>query len=312
MSPSGTTHYGALIKEVGRGARGARSLDRAQAAGLYGAMLDSQVPDMELGALLIALRIKGESCDELLGFHDALQARTARVAVEAGPRLVLLPALNGARKLANLMPLVALQLAQRGVPVLIHGRHDFDTRESPFELLQALGLSQATTLNELGQQLSARRLAVAPLSLLCPGLDALMALRPRLGVRNSAHIMAKLLDPAPGRSLRVVAVTHPEYLDSMSEALPVLCRDSGGRALLMRACEGEAHAHMRRKAWMRSFGPDGSTELQTGDEDLAQALFEQPGIAENAALIQGLMAGRAALPARIAEQIEALQALANA
>ena len=48
-------------------------------------------------------------------------------------------------------------------------------------------------------------------------LDALMALRPRLGVRNSAHIMAKLLDPAPGRSLRVVAVTHPEYLDSMSD-----------------------------------------------------------------------------------------------
>ncbi|HLO96065.1 MAG TPA: DNA-binding protein YbiB [Burkholderiaceae bacterium] len=304
--------YGALIKEVGRGARGARSLERAQAQALYGEMLDGQVPDMELGALLVALRIKGESCEELLGFHDALQARTARLEAPAGPRLVLLPALNGARKLANLMPLVALLLAQRGVPVLIHGRHDFDTREDSFALLQALDLDQAADLPGLQQALLSRRLAVAPLRLLCPGLDALMALRPRLGVRNSAHIMAKLLDPAPGRSLRVVAVTHPEYLDSMSEALPILCRDSAGQALLMRACEGEAHAHLRRKAWMRRFGPDGSTELQTGDEDLSQPLLEQPGIADNAALIRDMLSGRRPLPARIAEQVQALEMLAKA
>ena len=303
---------GALIKEVGRGARGARSLDRAQAAALYGEMLDGRVPDMELGALLIALRIKGESCEELLGFHEALQARTACIQVPEGPRLVLLPALNGARKLANLMPLVALLLAQRGVPVLIHGRHDFDTRVDSFGLLQALGLRQARDLAEVAPALQSDRMAVAPLRLLCPGLDALMALRPRLGVRNSAHIMAKLLDPAPGRSLRVVAVTHPEYLDSMSEALPLLCRDSGGQALLMRACEGEAHAHLRRKAWMRRFGPDGSTELQTGDDDLAQPLLEQAGIEENAALIQDILSGRLPLPARIAEQVQALETLAKA
>ena len=304
--------YGALIKEVGRGARGARSLDRAQAAALYGEMLDGRVPDMELGALLIALRIKGESCEELLGFHEALQARTACIPVPEGPRLVLLPALNGARKLANLMPLVALLLARRGVPVLIHGRHDFDTRVDSFGLLQALGLRQAQDLTEVAPALQSGRMAVAPLGLLCPGLDALMALRPRLGVRNSAHIMAKLLDPAPGRSLRVVAVTHPEYLDSMSEALPLLCRDSGGQALLMRACEGEAHAHLRRKAWMRRFGPDGSTELQTGDDDLAQPLLEQAGIEENAALIQDILSGRLPLPARIAEQVQALETLAKA
>lgn len=305
-------HYGALIKEVGRGARGARSLDRAQAASLYGAMLDGQVPDMELGALLIALRIKGESCDELLGFHDALQARTAIIPVSDGPRLVVLPALNGARKLANLMPLVACLLARRGVPVLVHGRHDFDTREDPFALLAALRLDAATSLQDLTHQMTTRHLAVAPLSLLCPGLDALMALRPRLGVRNSGHIMVKLLDPAPGRSLRVVAVTHPEYLDSMTEALPTLCQASGGQALLMRACEGEAHAHLRRKAWMRRFDADGSSELQTGEEDLDQPLLEQPLIAENAALIASFLAGERPLPARIAEQVDALEQLARA
>ncbi|RZL30769.1 MAG: DNA-binding protein YbiB, partial [Rubrivivax sp.] len=69
--------YASLIKEVGRGTRGARDLTREQAERLFGAMLDGQVPDMELGALLIAMRIKGESSDEVAGFLAAMQARTA-------------------------------------------------------------------------------------------------------------------------------------------------------------------------------------------------------------------------------------------
>jgi anthranilate phosphoribosyltransferase len=59
--------YAPLIKELGRGARGARDLSREDAEQLFGAMLDGQVPDMELGAMLIALRVKGESAAEVAG-----------------------------------------------------------------------------------------------------------------------------------------------------------------------------------------------------------------------------------------------------
>ena len=45
--------FPALIKEVGRGARGARDLDPERAQALFGAMLDGTVPEMELGALLL-------------------------------------------------------------------------------------------------------------------------------------------------------------------------------------------------------------------------------------------------------------------
>ncbi|MFX7977252.1 hypothetical protein ABTK65_20635, partial [Acinetobacter baumannii] len=76
----GAMDYAALIKEVGRGARGARDLTRAQAENLFGAMLDGVVPDLELGALLIALRVKGESADEVAGFLAAMQARTTPMA----------------------------------------------------------------------------------------------------------------------------------------------------------------------------------------------------------------------------------------
>ncbi|MET0520239.1 MAG: DNA-binding protein YbiB [Burkholderiaceae bacterium] len=304
--------FAPLIKEIGRGSKGARDMDGAQAEALFGAILDGRVPDMELGAILLSMRIKGESAAELLGFVRAMQARTAHVEVPAdGPRCVLLPTFNGARKQANLMPLVALLLAREGVPVLIFGRHDFDSRESPFALLAALGLPLAGSAAEAGEQLRSRRIACLPLQALNPGLDALMSLRPRLGVRNSGHSVAKLLDAAPGRSVRVVAVTHPEYLDSMAEALPLLSQH-GGRALLMRASEGEAYAHLRRRAHLLGFADGQRLTLHPEDSgDLDEPLNDACEATANAALIRALLAEPAALPPRIVEQVAALARLAR-
>lgn len=304
--------YASLIKEVGRGARGARDLTRQQAQDLFGAMLDGTVPELELGALLIALRVKGESADELAGFLAAMQARTAPMAAPPGPRTVLLPTLNGARKQANLMPLVARLLARDGVPVLIFGRHDFDSRVSPFELLDAMDLPASATLADAEQRLASDRLAVLPLHVLNPGLNALMALRPRMGLRNSSHSLAKLLDPFPaGRAIRVVAVTHPEYLDSMSATLPSLTVD-GGRALLMRASEGEAYTHLRRKAHLIGFQDGVTAPLHPADTtDLDWPLSPACAPAENAALIQAMLDGREPLPTRIAEQVAALRLMAT-
>ena len=304
--------YASLIKEVGRGTRGARDLTCEQAEQLFGSMLDGVVPDMELGALLIAMRVKGESADEVAGFLAAMQARTASLAAPDGPRTVLLPSFNGARKQASLMPLVALLLAREGVPVLIFGRHDFDSRHSPFELLDALGLAASASLADAEARLRVDKLAVLPLQMLNPGLNGLMALRPRLGVRNSSHSLAKLLDPfPPGRGVRVVAVTHPEYLDSMSEALPGLTR-GGGRALLMRASEGEAYAHLRRKAHLIGFQDGAMAPLHPADTaDLDWPLSPACEPAANAALIRAMLDGREAVPPRIAEQVAALKLLAT-
>ena len=304
--------FAPLIKEIGRGTRGARDLSAEPAQALFGAMLDGTVPALELGAILLSLRIKGESADELAGFWRAMQARTARLAVPAGgPRCVLLPTFNGARKQANLMPLVALLLARAGVPVLIYGRHDFDSRQSPFELLQALGLPAADAVEQAEHQLANRRLAVLPLARLNPGLDTLMALRPRLGVRNSGHSVAKLLDAAPGRSVRVVAVTHPEYLDSMGQALLAQSAE-GHRGLLMRASEGEAYAHLRRRAQLYGFVDGQRLDLHPADSaDLDWPLSPDCEADANARLIEAMLDGREPLPPRIAEQVAALRRLAE-
>ena len=59
------------IKEIGRGKDGARPLSRVQAADLLGQVLDGGVTDLEVGAFCLAMRIKGETPEEMAGFLDA-------------------------------------------------------------------------------------------------------------------------------------------------------------------------------------------------------------------------------------------------
>lgn len=228
----------------------------------------------------------------------------------AGPRLVVLPTYNGARRQPNLMPLVALLLARQGVPVLIQGRHDFETRVSPFELLAALDITPAASLTEAEARLAGEHLACLPLGLLAPGLEPLLALRVRLGVRNSAHTLAKLLDPAPGHSVRVVSVTHPEYLERMHAHLVA----QGGVALLLRGTEGEAFANPRRRPRLEAFANGKAWDAFPAEEGGApplETLPDQPEVEANAALIRAMLAGSLPTPQPILDQVAALAELAR-
>lgn len=302
-----------LIKHIGRGARGAGDLTRPQAARLFSAMLDGAVPPLQLGAIVLALRMKGESVDELLGFAEALQARTAPMALPDGPRTVLLPSLNGARKLLNLMPLLALHLADQGVPVLIHGRHDFGAaRSDSMDLLAALGHAVCSRLEDAERALHQRGLAVVPTALLCPGLDTLLALRPQLGLRNSAHTLAKLLTPQPARSVRVAAVTHGDFQERLASVLPRLGAEQGGAALLLKGCEGEAYPHPRRPPSLQAWANGEVLPLRLG-EAVEAPLHEGSGhAADDARTLETLrQQGPTAWPLRLREQAEALLMLSR-
>ena len=88
---------GQYIREIGRGKEGARSLSRVQAADLFGQVLDGTVTDLEVGGFCLAMRIKGETPEEMAGFLDATHARLQHV--PAQQPVVVLPSYNGARKL---------------------------------------------------------------------------------------------------------------------------------------------------------------------------------------------------------------------
>ena len=133
--------YTKIIKEVGRGKNHARDLDRETAQALYRQMLAGEVPELELGAVLIALRIKGEAEEEMLGFYQAMDERVMRLDAPAGkPLPVVIPSYNGARKQANLTPLLALLLSRLGLPVVVHGVSEDRSRVTSAEIFSALGI----------------------------------------------------------------------------------------------------------------------------------------------------------------------------
>jgi anthranilate phosphoribosyltransferase len=234
-------HY---IKEIGRGKEGARSLTREQAADLFGQVLDGTATDLEIGAFCLAMRIKGETAQEMAGFLDATHQRLHRLPASEQPTIVI-PSYNGARKLPVLTPLLALLLAREGLPVLIHGTATESRRVYTSEVLLALAIPAQAAI----ESIAAGNVAFVPTSLLHSGLQRLLDVRRVVGLRNTAHSLVKLMNPVLGKSLLVTSYTHPEYAVSMAETLALM----GGNALLLRGTEGEAVADARRTPTMQGF-----------------------------------------------------------
>ena len=242
--------YTIYLKEIARGERSARDLPFDAAKKLFGAMLDGGVPDLELGAILVALRFKTESLTELLGFHAALDQRLTQLKTpDASIRPVVIPSYNGARRQANLMPLLALLLKRIGVPVLVHGTLESEGRVATAYVLRELGILPQANSRQAQEALQRDGLAFVPIGALSSGLSNLLALRSRIGLRSSAHTLAKLIDPfsAQGGGVRMVSVTHPAYADKMKEFFAEQGNSGGGAALLMRGTEGEAFANPKRR-----------------------------------------------------------------
>ncbi|WP_235839978.1 DNA-binding protein YbiB [Derxia lacustris] len=306
-----------LIKEIGRGKDGARSLDRAQAQALWRAVLARDIGDLELGAVLLAMRIKGESVDELLGFLDATHASLDLLADPRGATApVVIPSYNGARHMANLVPLLAGLLAARGVPVLVHGvardpmagARAHGARVTTAEIFDAMALPVATERAALDAALAAavaaRQPLFVPVGVLAPQLAGILDLRPVLGVRNSSHSLCKLLQPFAVPALRLASYTHPEYQVLLSTCF----ERSGEDVLLMRATEGEPVANARRAQRMDWFHA-GVCRTVVEPEAVAAIGTELPenrDAALTAQWTQSVLAGESPVPEAIAAQIDAI------
>ncbi len=302
----GIGHY---IKEIGRGREGARALKREQATDLMGQVLDGQVSDLEVGAFCLAMRIKGETAEEMAGFLDATHARLHALPVNPQANAVVLPCYNGARKLPVLTPLLAHLLAREGMAVIMHGTATEASRISSQEVLASMGVMALSTVREV----QAGEVVFAPTELLCPGLKRLLDVRRVVGLRNPSHSLVKLMNPvqnnATQKVLRISSYTHPEYLHSMAATFAL----TQARALLLRGTEGEVVADARRQPQMDIF-VDGQRKLtleaQSGSLKQLPELPTQIDAHTTASYTQAVLNGKLPVPAPIAQQVQAaLQAL---
>jgi anthranilate phosphoribosyltransferase len=295
------------IKEIGRGREGARSLSRAQAHDLMSQVLDGKVTDLEIGAFALSMRIKGESVEELAGFHEAAQERCAPYTTSRP--YVLLPSYNGSRKLPNLTPLLALLLAQEGVPVLVHGPAHDRTRVTTAEIFHDLGLPTARDPSEIEHAWSRHEPAFMRIDALCPELARLLDVRWIVGLRNSGHTVAKLLDPFAGApSLRVMNYTHPEYASLLSSFV----QGTAASAMLMRGTEGEPVADPRRAPRLDVhvhgvLRADLSSPAHEGVLTELPVLPRDHNAAATAMYIQSVVSGEKPAPAPVLQQVDALQ-----
>jgi anthranilate phosphoribosyltransferase len=296
-----------FIKEIGRGKDGARSLSREDAQTLYAAMLNGRVSDLELGAILLAMRVKGESVEEIAGFLDAAEASFTPLQAPPGKYApVVLPSYNGSRHMANLTPLLALLLAREGVPVLMHGVTHDPQRVTSAEIFAALGVSHASSVSEAQAALQRGQPSFVPIQVLAPKMARLLAMRRVLGVRNSTHTLVKIMQPFSGPALRLTSYTHPEYLEMLGNYFTNAAPHARGDAFLMRGTEGETVANARRAQQIDWFH-DGQRTLLVEKQKVAEDIPDLPegrDAETTARWIEAVLAGEKSIPEAIAEQLE--------
>jgi anthranilate phosphoribosyltransferase len=314
LSIDQTFSAAALIKEIGRGKHGARSLSRADASSMYSAMLNRQVSDLELGAILLAMRIKGESVEEIAGFMDAAEDSFELLQAPPGGIMpVIIPSYNGARKMPNLTPLLAKLLSQKGVPVLIHGVVHDAGRITTAEIFDALGWARCNSVGEAEHALFTGLPAFLSIETLAPQMAGQLALRRILGVRSSTHTLVKILQPFAQPALRLTSYTHPEYLEMLSAYFAHAAPAGRGDAFLMRGTEGETVANARRGQQIDWFHQGICTTLieKQLPVDAAPDMPQQRDAQTTADWIAQVLKGALPVPAAIARQVSLCAAVAR-
>jgi len=230
-----------FLKVIGRGSKGAGDLDRDQAKEVFRQILDDKVSDLELGAFCIAMRIKGESISELMGFMDAIEPHLNLLNLGSRPTIIL-PSYNGARKQANLTPLLAGMLSSYGFTVLVQGVEKDQTRVTSYEIFKSLSWPILNTKNQFGELLTSNQPIFCPLNVISPALQKLLDIREQIGLRNTGHVLAKLINPTLQNPWQVSNYTHPEYPEKLREFFQL----RAANAILMRGNEGEPTASLQR------------------------------------------------------------------
>ena len=179
-------------------------LDLEDACRLWAALLDGALDDVEVGAVVAALAVAGETGAELAGLQRAAQARLARWGAASCDGLVSIPAYGRFAGEAAIVALAAALLRRFDLRVIVHGVLDAPCGVSCASVLRELGVMPCASLQQAEADVATHAIAFVPMQLVSPAFARLLALRSHLGIENCAHRVAQLLDPTHGQALRVL------------------------------------------------------------------------------------------------------------
>jgi anthranilate phosphoribosyltransferase len=283
-------------------------LDAATMQAVVDAIMEGRATPAQIGSLLTALRMKGETVDELVGTARALRSRMSRVDV-AGPLVDTCGTGGDGADLFNVSTAVALVVAGAGARVAKHGNRAQSGKVGGADVLEALGVRI-----DLAPAAVAHCIERAGVGFcFAPRFHAAMrhAASPRreLGLRTIFNLVGPLANPA-GATVQLVGVSAPAWTVPMAEALQRL---GTTRALVVHGGEGIDEISTLQPTRVTEVADGGvrTYELRPEDFGLAPRAAAPPQVAtpdESAAVIRRLLAG-AAGPARDLVLVNAAAAL---
>jgi len=193
------------------------TLSEEQAYAAMGQIMDGEATASQLAALLVALRMRGETVDELTGFALVMRERVLRVAAPAGAIDVV--GTGGDRSgTFNISTTAALVVAASGIPVAKHGNRAITSRSGSADVLDALGIRIDHDADSAAEALASDGFAF----LFAPGFHPAMRhagpTRREIGIRTAFNLVGPLTNPA-GVDRLVVGVGDPTAAPRLAEVL---------------------------------------------------------------------------------------------
>ena len=201
-----------LIGKVGSGEHTSTGLTREEAREAMTLMLSGTLDPVQLGAFLIAHRIRRPSTEELCGMLDTFQAQGPKLTTPGRRALCFGVPYDGRSRTAPVLPLVALTLAAAGVPVVLHGSGPMPVKYGVTlaELFAALGIAwEGLSLEAVQERLDHHHLALTHQPRHFPAAEALVPIRDLIGKRPPVASLELLWTPHHGDHLVVSGFVHP-------------------------------------------------------------------------------------------------------
>ncbi|MCC1492162.1 glycosyl transferase family protein [Cognatishimia sp. F0-27] len=278
------------VRTLGRGPGRARSLTRDEAQNAMTLILEEGCAPEAIGALLMLMRMKGETAEEIAGFAAAAQASTPA-----------LPAVDldwpsyaaGRTRGVPWFLLSARLIAEAGHRVLLHGWNGQDNAVRAG--LADAGIGVARDASDAARLLDRDRIAYMPLEVLHPRLFQLLDLRRVLGLRSCINTVCRMLNPGRAPS-SVQGVFHPSYRLLQADAAALLgwhglsvIKGGGGEFERNPAKDAAAFGLRNAAPWCATY-PATRDEVRRLSDASAQSLAAAPPTAFEVDIVTGTAA----------------------
>ncbi len=246
--------------------------------------------EAQLAGFLIALRMKGETVDEIVGFRDAVLEHAVPLIVD--PMALDIVGTGGDRfGTVNVSTMASIVAAASGVPVIKHGNRAASSSSGSSDVLAALGLDLTLPAERVGEVLATAGITFAYAAAFHPGFRHAGAVRSQLGVPTVFNILGPLCNPARPEA-SAVGVAH---LDRVPLIVGVF-QTRGATALVFRGDDGldelttTGHSHV----WEVSGGTVKEHDLDPRELGIARARIDELAGGDaphNARIVHQVLAG---------------------